>query len=360
MTRVATSTLRTGFLVILLASAIARCGGNGGAAPGSAPTVISTIPASGATGVTVYGGLAVTFSEPMDPASITAATFTLQRGTTAVPGAVAVSGTTATLIPTQALAASSSYTATIASAKSLAGNALASGYSWSFTTGAHVGLAPVLLGSAGNYVILAKAAISNVPTSAVTGDVGLSPAAASYITGFGLTAATGYATSPQVVGKVYAADYAAPTPNTLTTAVGDMETAYTDAAGRPMPDFLELGTGAIGGLNLAPGLYKWTSTVTIPADVTLTGGTTDVWIFQISGDLSMSSAKNVLLSGGAKAKNVFWQVAGIVDLGTTAHFEGILLSQTAINLKTGATMNGRLLAQSAVSLDSSTVTQPAP
>src|SRR5207302_8066080 len=100
--------------------------------------------------------------------------------------------------------------------------------------------------------------------------------------------------------------------------------------------------------------------VTIPSDVTLTGSATDVWIFQISGDLTMSSAKNVFLSGGAKARNVFWQVAGAIDIGTTAHFEGIILSQTAITLRTGASMNGRTLAQTAVALDQSTVTQPAP
>ena len=138
-----------------------------------------------------------------------------------------------------------------------------------------------------------------------------------------------------------------------------MQTAYTDAAGRPTPGYLELGTGAIGGMTLKPGLYKWTSTVTIPSDVTLTGDANAIWIFQISGDLSQSNATRVALSGGALAKNVFWQVAGSVDVGTTAHFEGIILSQTAVTLKTGSSMNGRILAQTAVALDASTVTQPA-
>jgi hypothetical protein len=137
-----------------------------------------------------------------------------------------------------------------------------------------------------------------------------------------------------------------------------MGTAYTDAAGRPTPDFLNRGAGEIGGQTLIAGLYKWTTGVTISADVTISGGPNDVWIFQIPGNLAMSSAKNVYLSGGAQAKNIFWQVAGTVNIGTTAHFEGIILSQTSITLRTGASMNGRALAQTAVILDTSTVTKP--
>jgi len=222
------------------------------------------------------------------------------------------------------------------------------------------GPANVNLGSAGNYAILAETAITDVPGSVILGDMAISPAAQSYITGFALTNATGYATSPQVVGKVYAADQAAPTPSKLTTAVVDMGTAYTDAAGRPNPDFLNLGTGALGGKTLTPGLYKWTTGVTITSNVELKGNSTDVWIFQISGALTESSATKVLLSGGAQAKNIFWQVAGGATLGTTSHFEGNLLSQTAIAMQTGASANGRLLAQSAVTLDHNTVTKPSP
>lgn len=225
-------------------------------------------------------------------------------------------------------------------------------------------LAPVLLGTAGNFAILAKTGVSTVPTSVVTGDIGLSPAAASFITGFTLSADASnvFSTSPQVVGggKVYAANYAVPTPSNLTTAVLDMQAAYTDAAGRPTPDHVNLGSGNIGGLTLAPGLYNWGSSVTIPTDVTISGGANDVWIFQMSGDLIMSSAARITLSGGAQTKNIFWQVAGQATIGTTAHFEGIILSQTAITLQTGATMNGRALAQSMVALDSATVTQAAP
>ena len=208
--------------------------------------------------------------------------------------------------------------------------------------------------------MLAKTAISTVPTAGVTGDLGLSPAAASFITGFSLVADSTnvFATATQVVGKVYAADYAVPTPSNLTTAVSNMEAAYNDAAGRPTPDFLELGSGNIGGLTLVPGLYKWTSAVTVPADVTISGGANDVWIFQTTGDLSMSANQHVLLAGGAQAKNIFWQVAGQVTLGANSHFEGIVLSKTSITLQTGTTMNGRLLAQTQAALQAATLTKP--
>jgi hypothetical protein len=151
---------------------------------------------------------------------------------------------------------------------------------------------------------------------------------------------------------------AAPTPINLTTAVNNMITAYNDAAGRPTPDFLELGTGNIGGKTLTPGLYKWTTTVTMPSDVTISGGSNDVWIFQISGDLTMSAAVNITLVGGAQAKNVFWQVAGEATIGTTAHFEGIIMSMTGITFQTGASLKGRALAQTAVILDSNAITKP--
>jgi hypothetical protein len=223
------------------------------------------------------------------------------------------------------------------------------------------GPAPVILGWAGNYVILAKSAISNVPTSAITGNVGLSPAAASFITGFALTAdaSNEFSTSPQITGQVLAADYAVPTPVNLTTAVAHMQTAYTDAAGRA-PDYTELGAGNIGGMTLAPATYKWSSGVLIPTNVTLKGGPNDVWIFQIAQGITQASAAQVILTGGALPKNVFWQAFGVVDIGTTAHMEGVVLSQTSITLRTGASVNGRLLAKTAVTLDSNAVTQPAP
>jgi hypothetical protein len=222
--------------------------------------------------------------------------------------------------------------------------------------------APINLGTADNFAILAKSGISTVPASVITGDIGVSPIDSTAITGFSLVldSSNQYSRSPQVIGKVYAADYASPTPANLTTAVGDMETAFTDAAGRTLPDFTELGAGNIGGMTLAPGLYKWGTGVQIPTDVTLKGGASDVWIFQISADLVIAGSKSVILSGGAQAKNIFWQVAGGVgvELGTTSHFEGIILAKKGINLRTGASINGRLLAQTAVTLDANVVTNP--
>ena len=324
------------------------------------PTVNSTDPLNNATSVQRNQVVAITFSEAMDPITINASTFTLIQGTNVVSGTIAYSGTTATFTPQNILESGMTYTATITTdAKDIAGNALAVNTVWSFTTSiATSGLAAVELGSAGNYLILAKTAISNISTSAITGDLGLSPAATSYITGLSLTDATGYATSAQVTGKVYAADMADPTPMNLTTAVENMITAYNDAAGRPNPDFLELSTGNIGGKTLTPGLYKWTNTVTLPSDVTISGGANDVWIFQISGDLLMDAAVRVTLVGGAQAKNIFWQVAGQATFGTTSHFEGIILSMTGVTFQTGASMNGRVLAQTAVALDSNAVTLP--
>lgn len=221
------------------------------------------------------------------------------------------------------------------------------------------GPAPVVLGTAGDYVILAKSGISNVPTSSITGDLGLSPAAASFITGFSLSMNGGGASSSssQVIGQVFASNYAAPTPANLTTAVLDMQTAYTDAAGRA-PDYTELKDGNLKGLTLPPATYKWGTGVLLPTNLTLSGGANDVWIFQIAQNLTMSSGVRIILSGGAQAKNIFWQVFGVAEVGTTAHFEGVLLSQTSIVLKTGASANGRLLAQTAVTLDSNVVREP--
>jgi hypothetical protein len=221
-------------------------------------------------------------------------------------------------------------------------------------------LSPTDLGSAGNYVILAKAGISNVTGSNITGSIGASPVAASYITGFVMTADASnvFSTAPSVSGKIYAANYASPTPSNLTTSIGTIETAYTDAAGRNPPDQIELATGNLGGLTLAPGLYKWTSTVSIPTDVTLSGTATDVWIMQIAGNLTMASAITVHLIGGAKPQNIFWQVAGEVSFGANSHFEGIILGKKGVSLLNQASMNGRIYAQTAVTLDDNVITEP--
>jgi hypothetical protein len=324
------------------------------------PTAVSTAPIALATGIAVNSSVSVTFSEPMNPSTINTSTFTLMNGTTPVAGTVVYSGNTATFTPSVNLEGSTTYTATVTTgAEDLAGNALATDLVWTFTTESLVPLLGVVdLGSAVNYVILAKTAINNSPTSEITGDLGLSPAATSYITGLSLTDFTGYATSAQVTGRVYAADMADPTPINLTTAVENMITAYNDAAGRPTPDYLELGTGAIGGMTLQAGLYKWTTSVTMSSDVTINGGANDVWIFQISEDLLMANGVHLNLTGGAQAKNIFWQVAGQATFGTTSHMEGIILSMTGITFQTGASFKGRALAQTAVVLDGNIVIVP--
>lgn len=218
------------------------------------------------------------------------------------------------------------------------------------------GPALVNLGSAGSFVILAKSGISTTGSTAVTGNIGVSPIAASALTGFGLVLdpSNSFSKSSLVNGNVYAADYSAPTPATMSTAVSDMQTAYTDAAGRSST-VTELGAGNIGGLTLSPGVYKWSTGVTIPISVTLSGSSNDVWIFQVAQNLTVSSGANVTLSGGAQASNVFWVVAGQTTIGTSAVFNGNILDQTAIVLNTGATLNGRALAQTAVTLDANTV-----
>jgi len=215
-------------------------------------------------------------------------------------------------------------------------------------------LAVVNLRSVGNFVILTKSGITDVYKSTITGDVGSSP----------ITGAAILVRCTEVVGTIYSVNAAGPLPcrvtnaSKLTTAVGDMQTAYTDAAGRSNPKFLNLGAGNIGGRTLRPGLYKFTSAVVIPTNVTISGGPNDVWIFQVAGTLRMSSAMKIILAGGAQAKNIFWQVAGAVTLGTTSHFEGNILGKTGINLQTGASINGRLLAQTAVTLQMNTVKKP--
>ena len=219
-----------------------------------------------------------------------------------------------------------------------------------------LGPAPVSLGTAGNFAILSKSGITDVYASAITGNVGTSP-----ITGAALLLSCG-----EVTGTIYVVDAAGPLPcaindaTSLTAAVLDMQTAYLDAAGRVSPNFTELGAGEIGGLTLTPGLYKWGTGLLITTDVTLSGGPDDVWIFQVAGTMTQASATRVTLAGGARAKNIFWQVAGAVSIGTTAHFEGVVLAATMVAVNTGASVNGRLLAQTAVTLQMNTVTQPAP
>jgi hypothetical protein len=190
--------------------------------------------------------------------------------------------------------------------------------------------------------------------SEIVGDVGTSP----------ITGASLLLTCDEVSGKIYTVDAAGNLPcatinaTFLTSAIGDMGLAYDNAAGRVSPDFSEMGAGEIGGLTLNPGLYRWSSDLKISTDVTLSGGPNDIWIFQVAGKLHQSDSTHVTLTGGALAKNIVWQVAGSVTLGTDAHFEGIVLGKTLIAVNTGTSVNGRLLAQTAVTLQKNAITAP--
>jgi len=215
------------------------------------------------------------------------------------------------------------------------------------------------LGTAANYVILTETGITTGATTAITGNLGVSPAAAASITGFALTldSSNMFSTSAMVTGKVFGADYASPTPAALTLAITDLQQASVDAAGRS-PDVTGLGAGNIGGLTLPRGVYAWSTGLLVPDDVTLVGSASDVWIFQIAQTLTVSDGKRIVLTGGATAENVFWDVAGTVTLGTSAHVEGVMVAQTSIALGTSASVKGRLLAETAVTMADSVVVGP--
>ncbi len=216
--------------------------------------------------------------------------------------------------------------------------------------------AAVNLRSDAGFVILAGSLISNIPTSAIVGDIGLSPAARSFITGFGLT---------EVTGTIYASNDVSPAgvPAMLTAAKGDLTTAYNDAAGRTATDIVLL-AGNIGGLTLTPGLYKSSGALQISSgDLTFDarGNADAVFIIQIASSLNTTSGRKIFLSGSAKAANIFWQVGTSATLGTTSVFKGNILADQSISLNTGAVVEGRLLARIAeVTLASNVVVIPVP
>lgn len=340
---------------------------SGTTADTTAPTVFTTNPNNNELGVALNRSVSAVFNETINPASVNLTSFTLTAGATSVGGTVTFANKLITFKPTNNLVVSTVYTATLtADLKDLAGNMLVA-TSWEFTTGTSVavGPKPVNLLSAGNFVILTKPGITNVPTSAITGNIGSSPITA---------AALDEVTCTEITGLIYGSNAAytgsgavtcfkgEPADTTLVAnAVLDMSTAYNDAAGRTTPDFTELHAGDISGKTLVPGLYKWGTNVLINTDVTLAGGANDVWIFQVSGDVIQAANTAVILSGGALAKNIFWQVAGGtgVALNTDASFAGVVLAIKGITVNTGTTVNGRLFSQTAVTLKMNTITQPA-
>lgn len=225
-----------------------------------------------------------------------------------------------------------------------------------------IGPGDINLGAATTYNIITKSGISTTGVTSIVGDIAVSPATSTAITGFGLIldASGQFSKSPIVTGKIYAADYAAPTPVNLTTAINDMQTAFTNgnALVTPAP-IVGLGAGNISGLILAPGLYKWGTGVLITNQgVTLSGGPNDTWVFQISADLTVNNSANITLLGGAQAKHIYWVVSGQATLGTNVNFSGNVLSKTLVSVNSNSTVTGRLEAQTAVTLNADNIIFP--
>src|SRR5437867_8380556 len=322
-----------------------------GATPDTtAPTVSATVPANGATAVPINQTINATFSEAMDPLTINTASLRVTG-----PGGIAVTGTVAYDVPSRiatlnlvsTLAPNTVYTATITiGARDLAGNALAANFVWSFTTAATAaGQAPVALGAASSFAVLAASTVTNTGATTVNGDLGLSPG----------TAVTGFPPGT-VNGTIHAGDPAA------AQAQLDLTTAYNDAAGRTVGAILVAGN--LGGRTLTPGLYKSTSSLEISSgDLTLDaqGDANAVFIFQMASTLTTTVGRQVILTGGAKAANVFWQVGSSATLGTGSVFKGNILALASITVTSGAAVEGRVLARTAaVTLDTNTITKPAP
>jgi hypothetical protein len=327
----------------------------------NAPTVISTSPANNATGVAINKVLTATFSVPMDPLTITSSTFTLKYGNTFVTGAVSYIGTTAFFTPTVDLISGTVYTATITTgAKDVPGVALTANYVWTFSTVAPLGPPPVVLGTAADFGILAGVGISNNagPSKIINMNVGISPGFRSSVTGF--------PPATVVNGAIYASDDIAPpgVAAMLTQAKLDLTNAYLSAQGASNPAPITV-AGDQGGLTLAPGIYKSTSTLLVQSgDLTLDaqGDVNAVWIFQIaSGFTTVGGAGgNVILTHGAQAKNVFWQTGSSATIGDYTAFQGNILALTSITMNSHSTAVGRMLAINAavVMTSTNTITKP--
>ena len=222
------------------------------------------------------------------------------------------------------------------------------------------GSAAIPLGAADSFAILGGDGISNVPTSAITGDIGVSAAAGSTITGFSQPTTA----CPEITGTVYKVDASGPTcataiapavidPTLLTSAKHDLRVAYSDAELRILPAPATV-SGDQGGATLTPGIYKSTSSLSIASGSLTLDGQGDgnsVWIFQIGSTLTTvgcspfpcATGGNVTLINGANAANVYWQVGAAATIGQYTNFEGTILAYNDISIGTGARINGRLL-----------------
>jgi len=338
----------------------------------TAPMVSSINPIDGSVGICVNKTINATFSEAMEPLTISTVTFTLAP--TATPGApvtgvVAYDALTkiATFDPDADLAANTNYTATITTgAMDLAGNALALGLvtnPWTFTTGTAICQTPVTLGSSSNFVILASTAITDIPISAITGDVGLSPGAGSSIAGL---------TCPEVTGTIYVTSAGGPACEVidaalLTAAKADAEIAFINAraAVRGTPVAI---SGDLNGLTLYPGLYESGSSLEIsPAGhlyLDAQGDVNAVFIIRSATSITTEATSEVHLTGGAKATNVYWTAGSALTLGTNSIMKGTIIAGTALSLLNGANLEGRALTQgaaaAAITLQANTITRPLP
>ncbi len=319
-----------------------------------APTIISTDPISNAVSVPLNKVITATFSMPMDPLTINFTTFNLNRSGIPVAGTVTYSGSTASFTPAVILLINTVYTATITTgARNVAGTPLANNYVWSFTTGPSA-QGPVVLGTAERFGILAGVGVSNQAGPSVINnlDVGIYPGVRASVTGF--------PPATIVNGAIYASDDIAPpgVPAMLLQAKTDLTNAYlaAEAAVSPAPVTV---SGDQGGLTLAPGIYKSTSTLSIAnGNLTLDaqGNPNAFWIFQIaSGFTTVGGAGgSVILAGGAQAKNVFWQTGSSAVIGDYTSFQGNILALTSITMNSHATAVGRMLARNGAVVMTST------